>query len=151
MNDTPSSPSRRVALAIDALRHGWPVALEGGPVLLPAETGFGAGIAARTMLISAARAVTLKLANQREAAVPEAPVLIRAADPFDLPTARALADPALDLRYPMKGPFRAEPASAIRGTVSPGAEASTRSYSDSASALRPCCPRSTARLNRIEG
>ena len=60
------------------------------------------------MLISAARAVTLKLANQREAAVPEAPVLIRAAEPFDLEAARAVADPALDLAYPMKGPFGAE-------------------------------------------
>lgn len=61
------------------------------------------------MLISAARAFTLKLANQREAAVPEAPVLIRGADPFDLEAARAVADPALDLVYPMKGPFAAEP------------------------------------------
>lgn len=104
-----SSPARRAALAIDALRHGWPIRLDGRVTLLPAETGFAPDATARTMLISAARAVTLKLANQREAAVPEAPVLIRAADPFDLPTARALADPALDLRYPMKGPFRAEP------------------------------------------
>lgn len=61
------------------------------------------------MLISAARAVTLKLANQREAAVPEAPVLIRGAEPFDLSAARAIADPALDLVYPMKGPFAADP------------------------------------------
>jgi len=104
-----TSPARRVALAIDALRHGWPVRLDGGAVLLPAETGLGDAAHARTMLISAARAVTLKLANQREAAVPEAPVLIRGADPFDLPLARALADPALDLAYPLKGPFRAEP------------------------------------------
>ncbi len=104
-----TSPARRVALAIDALRHGWPVRLDGGAVLLPAETGLGDAAQARTMLISAARAVTLKLANQREAAVPEAPVLIRGADPFDLPLARALADPALDLAYPFKGPFRAEP------------------------------------------
>lgn len=103
-----TSPARRVALAIDALRHGWPVQLAGGPVLLPAETGFGTGTEARSMLISAARAVTLKLANQRDAAVPEAPVLIRGAEAFDLPTARALADPALDLTYPMKGPFLAE-------------------------------------------
>jgi GTP cyclohydrolase II len=77
-------------------------------VLLPAETGFSPGVTAPRMLISAARAVTLKLANQREAAVPEAPVLIRAAEPFDLETARAVADPALDLLYPMKGPFAAE-------------------------------------------
>ncbi len=99
--------SRRVALAIDALRHGWAIAVD-GVTLLPAETGFGEGVTAPHMLISAARAATLKLANQREAAVPEAPVLIRAAEPFDLATARALADPALDLRYPLKGPFAAQ-------------------------------------------
>jgi GTP cyclohydrolase II len=103
-----TSPARRVALALDALRHGWPIAIEGGAVLLPAETGFAAGATSRTMLISAARAATLKLANQREAAEPHAPVLIRGAGPFDLATARALADPALDLRYPLKGPFLAE-------------------------------------------
>jgi GTP cyclohydrolase II len=100
-------------LAIDALRHGWPIALQGTGgdgtfTLLPAETGFGDGITARTMLISAARAFTLKLANQREAAVPEAPAVIRAAEAFDLAAARALADPALDLVHPMKGPFAAE-------------------------------------------
>ena len=101
------SGSRRVALAIDALRHGWAIAVD-GVTLLPAETGFGPDVTAPLMLISAARAATLKLANQREAAVPEAPVLIRAAEPFDLATARALADPALDLRYPLKGPFAAQ-------------------------------------------
>lgn len=95
-------------MAIDALRHGWPIALTGAFTLLPAETGFGEGASARLMLISAARAATLKLANQREAAVPEAPVLIRAAEPFDLAQARAVADPALDLVFPMKGPFVAE-------------------------------------------
>ncbi len=104
-----TSPQRRVALAIDALRHGWPITLDGVYRLLPAETGFAPGAAARTMLISAARAVTLKLANQRAAAVPEAPVLIRGAEPFDLALARALADPAQDLEHPLKGPFLAEP------------------------------------------
>ena len=68
----------------------------------------GDHVTAPRMLISAARAVTLKLANQREAAVPEAPVLIRAAEPFDLAQARAIADPALDLVFPMKGPFAAD-------------------------------------------
>ena len=77
--------------------------------LLPAETGFGPGTSADRMLISAARAVTLKLANQRDAAAPEAPVMIRGAEPFDLVHARVLADPALDLDNPMKGPFLAEP------------------------------------------
>ena len=103
-----TSPARRVALAIDALRHGWTIAVD-GMILLPAETGFGAGVTAPQMLISCARAATLKLANQREAAAPEAPVLLRGAEPFDLNAARALADPALDLTYPLKGPFLAEP------------------------------------------
>jgi GTP cyclohydrolase II len=61
------------------------------------------------MLISAARAETLKLVNQREAAEPHAPVLVRGAERFDLAAARALADPALDLTYTLKGPFKAEP------------------------------------------
>ncbi|MBH0114173.1 GTP cyclohydrolase II [Novosphingobium sp. YJ-S2-02] len=104
----PSAGARRVALAIDALRHGWPIRIGEGPALLPVETGFAPGLTGPRMLISAARAVTLKLANQREAAVPEAPVLIRGAEVFDLDLARAIADPALDLVHPMKGPFAAE-------------------------------------------
>jgi GTP cyclohydrolase II len=95
-------------MAIDALRHGWPIEFDGAFRLLPAETGFGTGTSSRFMLISAARAATLKLANQREAAEPHAPVLIRGAEPFGLELARAVADPALDLASPMKGPFAAE-------------------------------------------
>ena len=60
------------------------------------------------MLISAARATTLKLANQREAGEPHAPVLIRGAEPFALGDAQAIADPTLDLATPLKGPFKAE-------------------------------------------
>ncbi len=100
--------TRRVAQAIDALRHGWPIEVDGVLRLLPAETGFGAEVSARRLLISAARAATLKLANQREAAVPQAPVLIRGAEGFGLVAARAVADPALDLANPMKGPFAAD-------------------------------------------
>ena len=98
-----------MALALDALRHGWPIVFPGAFTLLPAETGFGTGVSSRQMLISCARAATLKLANQREAAAPEAPVLIRGAESFELPLARAIADPALDLTFPLKGPFLAEP------------------------------------------
>lgn len=104
----PSGSARRVALAIDALRHGWAICVDDSLYLLPAETGFGPGITSSRMLISSARAATLKLTNQREAAEPDAPVLIRGAEPFDLEAARAVADPALDLAYPMKGPFLAE-------------------------------------------
>lgn len=102
------SAGRRAAQAIDALRHGWPIRVDEAFTLLPAETGLGSATSER-MLISAARAATLKLANQREAAMPEAPVQLRAAEPFDLAAARALADPALDLANPLKGPFLAEP------------------------------------------
>jgi GTP cyclohydrolase II len=75
--------------------------------MLPVETAPGEA-RAPLALISAARAATLKLANQREAADPHAPVLIRAAEPLDLNAARPIADPALDLAEPMKGPFAAE-------------------------------------------
>ncbi|MGZ3250471.1 MAG: GTP cyclohydrolase II [Croceibacterium sp.] len=102
------SPSRRAAQAVDALRHGWPLAIGTAPLLLPIETAPGSEAASNLALISAARAATLKLANQREAADPHAPVLIRAAEPLDLAAARAIADPALDLLTPLKGPFRAE-------------------------------------------
>jgi GTP cyclohydrolase II len=92
---------------VDALRHGWPIVVGNSLPLLPVETApFEAS--ARQALISAARAATLKLANQREAADPHAPVLIRGAGPIDLATARPIADPALDLDVPLKGPFLAE-------------------------------------------
>src|SRR5690606_12541944 len=97
--DAPSdrySPSRRVAQAVDALRHGWPLALGGAPVLLPVETAPGEAHSSLA-LISTARAGTLKLANQRAAADPHSPVLVRGAEPLDLAAARILADPSLDL------------------------------------------------------
>ncbi|WP_423140978.1 GTP cyclohydrolase II [Parablastomonas sp. CN1-191] len=101
--------TRRVALALDALRHGWPIEVDGVLRLLPAETGFAPGAVGDRMLLSAARAATLKLANQRDAAVPEAPVLIRGAEPFTIEAARVLADPSQDLAAPLKGPFAAVP------------------------------------------
>lgn len=102
------SPSRRAAQAVDALRHGWPLAFDGGPTLLPIETAIASEATSSTLLISDARAATLKLANQRDAAVPHAPVLIRGGERFDLRAAIPIADPALDLANPLKGPFRAE-------------------------------------------
>lgn len=111
-----SGNPRKVALALDALRHGWAIRVEdetGALDLLPAETGFAqAGLYAARLLISAARAATLKLTNQREAAEPHAPVMMHGAEPFSLHAARTLADPALDLAEPMRGPFRADPVEA---------------------------------------
>ena len=77
-------------------------------MLLPVETAVAREARSAQLLISAARAATLKLGNQREAAGPHAPVLIRGADGFDLDGARAAADPSLDLATPLKGPFKAE-------------------------------------------
>ncbi|MBA2920891.1 GTP cyclohydrolase II [Sphingomonas sp. MAH-20] len=105
---------RAVARAIDALRRGWPVAV--GPLaLLPIETADAEQLAAfdpagqADVLLSASRAETLKLANQREAANPGHAVRVERAPWLDFETATALADPALDLATPLKGPFRAVP------------------------------------------
>ena len=83
------------------------MAIGSAPLLLPIETAPGAARSGLA-LISVARAATLRLANQREAADPHAPVLIRAAEPIDLVAALPVADPALDLDAPLKGPFLAE-------------------------------------------
>ncbi|HEX9807858.1 MAG TPA: GTP cyclohydrolase II [Alteraurantiacibacter sp.] len=105
---TTPSPARRAAQAIDALRHGWPLAVGIAPLLLPVESAVATGATSTSLLLSAARAATLKLANQREAADPAAPVLLHGAEAFDLAGALAVADPSLDLAAPLKGPFRAE-------------------------------------------
>ena len=97
-----------MAQCVHSLRHGWPIAIGEGPVLLPIETGIALSATAEHLLISAARAGTLKLANQKEAAEPHAPVLIRAAEQVSMHEALAVADPSLDLRSPLKGPFKAE-------------------------------------------
>jgi len=76
------------------------------PLLQPVETAYG-NLSAERLVISASRAATLKLANQRDAAIPGQPVLLRGADRFDVSAALAVADPALDLANPMKGPFAA--------------------------------------------
>ncbi|WP_234032811.1 GTP cyclohydrolase II [Aurantiacibacter arachoides] len=97
-----------MAQAIDALRHGWPIRVGDAPVLLPIETAPLPEARAAHLLISAARAETLRLTNQRAAADGHSPVLIRAAEPLRVAQALAVADPARDLDAPLKGPFRAE-------------------------------------------
>lgn len=111
------SDARATARALDALRRGWPVRIASMAVLA-IETADGERLVAfdaegaAQVLLSAGRAETLKLTNQRDAAVPEAPVLVERAPWIDLDAAVAMADPQLDLRTPMKGPFRAVPADA---------------------------------------
>jgi GTP cyclohydrolase II len=108
--------AHKTALAIDALRRGWPVAIAGGDgtlALLPIETADPQRLAAfdsdgtAPILLSAGRAATLKLTNQRDAAAPDAPVLIERAPWIDFAMATALSDPQFDLTMPLKGPFRA--------------------------------------------
>jgi GTP cyclohydrolase II len=107
------SGAREIARAVDALRRGWPVAIE-GRLVLAVETCDEAALAAfdsggpADLLISGNRAETLKLANQREG-VPTGPVLVARTSWIDMPTAFAMADPALDLATPLKGPFRTLP------------------------------------------
>jgi len=98
-----------VAQAIDALRHGWSVQIGNCPLLLPVETGMAPKACSSRMLIATARAETLRLTNQREAARGADPVLIRAAQELGLSEALPLAAPALDSSTPRKGPFLAEP------------------------------------------
>ena len=107
------SEGRDVARAIDALRRGWPVRID-GVAFLAVETGDRARLAdfdrptGADLLISGHRAVTLKLANQRDA-VPMGPVRIARTPWIGLEDAVAVADPALDLGTPLKGPFRTIP------------------------------------------
>ena len=107
------------ARAIDGLQRGWPIRIIAGEhilTLLPAETASlhgDLGADSDMMLISVARAETLKIINQRDAAtsanVSHAPVMVQLPQTADAQYAMAVADPALDLRHPMKGPFRALP------------------------------------------
>ena len=105
------SDPRAAARAIDALRRGWPITID-GLSLLNIETADEARLASfdpaatADILISSGRAATLTLANQLGAADPDRPVLIERAPWIDFACATALSDPALDLSYPMKGPFR---------------------------------------------
>jgi GTP cyclohydrolase II len=102
--------TRAVAQAIDALRRGWAVTLGGVIDILAIECADDARLAefggACDVLLSASRAATLKLSNQADATTPGKPVQIAATSWLDLAAARALADPALDLAHPMKGPFK---------------------------------------------
>ena len=107
------SDPKDTARAIDALRRGWSVTIDGAITVLSIETaddvrltGFGT---APDILISSGRAATLKLSNQRDAAEPHAPVMIAHAPWLDIGGARALADPATDLANPLQGPYRALP------------------------------------------
>jgi GTP cyclohydrolase II len=108
-----SANNRAAPRAIDALRRGWPVVIDGAITILAIESADQHRLAAfegdaqANILISASRAATLKLTNQRAAASEAGAVMIARAPWLDLPAAVALADPATDLSHPFKGPFAA--------------------------------------------
>jgi GTP cyclohydrolase II len=102
---------RRAARAIDALRRGWAVQIQNKTAiynLTAIETATATENVA-ALLLSSSRAATLKLSNQRAAADLAVPVMINAPAELDAALALAIADPTLDLRHPMKGPFAALP------------------------------------------
>ena len=116
---TPVAPdlkgARRAARAIDALRRGWPIGVEaavGALNLLPVETvdldQHLTSMSNVKLLISSSRADTLKLMNQRACADPALPVQISLPGPVSAAEIIAIADPVLDMKHPMKGPFRSE-------------------------------------------
>ena len=105
-----SSPTR---LAIARLRSGRPVRIVGGEELTVAavETTTSELLDLRDpqhgarLIISGTRAAALKLANEREAADPDAPVMIERAQWLDRETALAIADPGRDLDRGPIGPL----------------------------------------------
>lgn len=107
------SDARATARAIDALRRGWPVAIDGTITVLAVETADSGRLAAfdpeanANILISSNRAATLKLANQIEAATAGEPVIVARTSWIDLAVATAISDPATDLANPLMGPFSA--------------------------------------------
>lgn len=101
--------------AIAALRAGRPVRIEGGgqPLgIIAVEIAttemlglLDAGATAQ-LLISGARAQALSLANQREAADPDLPVLLERSDWLDQAAALQLADPSQDFERGPIGPLK---------------------------------------------
>lgn len=102
---SPSDP-RQAARAIDALKRGWAICIDDNLYLCGVETWRG-DMCADKMLISAGRAATLKITNQRAAADVNLPICISTGEPLTPQNAIIIADPVLDMRHPMKGPFAA--------------------------------------------
>ncbi len=113
MSQSLSPDPKAAARAIDALRRGWPVCVaneSAAITLLAIETADDGRLAAfdpltrADVLLSPSRAATLHLTNQRSAD-PDHAVCVARTPWLTLPLAVALADPALDLVRPLKGPF----------------------------------------------
>ena len=107
----------RIRRAIAALKAGRPVRIEGGEALavLAVETATDELLklldpeGKAPLLLSGARAAALALANERDAADPERPVLVERSPWLDVGTALALADPGQDLARAPIGPLHSAP------------------------------------------
>lgn len=106
-----------VRQAIAALRAGRPITVGGvQPITVAAvETATPELLALldpnrrAALLISGQRAAALSLANEKDAADPSQPVLLRREPWLDAETALALADPGRDMDRAPAGPLHAEP------------------------------------------
>ena len=106
---------RDTARAIDALRRGWPVAIDGVITVLPIESADQPRLLAfdpenrSHVLISSGRAVTLKLANQLAAATAGAPGVGGRASWVGPSGAAGPGGPAAHPPQPLVGPIRGGP------------------------------------------
>ncbi len=102
---------KAVETAIAAVKTGRPVRI-GSMTVVAVETASGEMLrlvdpsGAARLLISSHRAAALSLANLRDAAEPGRPVLIERSPWLDAESAKALADPGLDLSRAPLGPLR---------------------------------------------
>lgn len=105
MSEVPTNHgARQAARAIDALKRGWSICIDDALYLRAVEMWHGTEVCER-MLISSGRAATLNITNQIAAADIALPICLSTGEPISAQNAIAIADPVLDLRYPMKGPF----------------------------------------------
>ena len=101
-------------MAIAALRAGRPVQIKGGTsiTVLAVETATPTMLelldpdSSAELLISGQRAAALLLANLKDAAEPDAPVLLARTEWLDADTALALADPGGDMERGPIGPLQ---------------------------------------------
>jgi GTP cyclohydrolase II len=101
------------------------------------------------LMISGRRATALKLANERDAADPEAPVVIERAEWLDSAAALALADPGRDLDRGPSGPFRTVPPECIEASRAALALARSAGLLPALWLLKPAPADATVSLDEI--
>jgi GTP cyclohydrolase II len=103
------------------------------------------------LMISGNRAAALKLANERDAADPEAPVMIERADWLDAATALALADPGGDLDRAPTGPFHTVSSESIDASRAALALARSAGLLPALWVLEPASSDTTVSLDEVIG